>query len=477
MLAYVHFLSYLCNMIKLLLILSILTTHPNTKDANVGVMVYDYNSGKTIDSHRANAVIPPASTIKLLTTATVLEVYGENYRIKTPITYTGEIQEGVLNGDIYIEGKGDPTLGSRYVGNQSFLQNWVKEIKKAGIQQINGGIIADVSYFDQEATNPGWLWDDMGNYYAPGIFALSYLDNTQRITLNSGADGTRADIIKTSPHIPNLIFENTIMCSSSSDGAYVRGVPYGSHRFLTGTIPADRKTYVLKGDLPNPGLTLAQEFTKALIKGGISVSEKATHIAVSDSTARKKLFTHSSATLKEIIRHTNHKSDNLYAEMLFRLLASKYSTPCSIGNSTKYIRTYWNNKGINLSNCRILDGCGLAPQDAVSAAIYVDLLKYMYESKYKEAFMESLPCSGESGTLTSFLKDTELHGKVYAKSGTISGTKNFAGYILLPNENVWVFAVMINSANCKTRKLQKVIEEYLLDIYKKHYTDKIENAQ
>ena len=163
--------------------------------------------------------------------------------------------------------------------------------------------------------------------------------------------------------------------------------------------------------------------------------------------------------------------------MLYRLLASKYSTPCSIGNSTKYIRNYWKNKGINLSNCRILDGCGLAPQDAVSPAIYVDLLKYMYESKYKDAWMESLPCSGESGTLTSFLKDTELHGKVYAKSGTISGTKNFAGYILLPNENVWVFAVMINSANCKTRKLQKVIEEYLLDIYKKHYTDKIENAQ
>ena len=101
----------------------------------------------------------------------------------------------------------------------------------------------------------------------------------------------------------------------------------------------------------------------------------------------------------------------------------------------------------------------------------------MYESKYKEAFMESLPCSGESGTLTSFLKDTELHGKVYAKSGTISGTKNFAGYILLPNDNVWVFAVMINSANCKTRKLQKVIEEYLLDIYKKHYTDTLDTTK
>jgi D-alanyl-D-alanine carboxypeptidase/D-alanyl-D-alanine-endopeptidase (penicillin-binding protein 4) len=476
LLAYVHFLLYLCNMIKLLFILlSILTTHTYTKDANVGVLICDYSSGEVIDSHRANAVIPPASTIKLLTTATVLDVYGEEYRIKTPITYTGEIQNGVLEGNLYIEGKGDPTLGSKFVGNQLFLQNWVKEVRNAGITKINGSIIADLSYFDRDATNPGWLWDDIGNYYAPGVFALSYLDNTQRITLSSGADGSKAKILKTSPQIPEMTYENIISCSKTADVAYVRGMPYSNYRLLTGTIPCDRKTYVLKGDIPNPGLLLAKDFTKELVKMGIAVTNEASYISETDKTTRKTLFVHSSEPLKEIIRHTNHKSDNLYAEMLFRLLAARITTPCTIENSTKFIRTYWKEKGINLDKCRILDGSGLAPQDAISPAIYVQLLKYMYKSKYKNAFIQSLPTSGESGTLKSFLKDTELHGKIQAKSGSISGTKNFAGYIFLPNGKVWVFAVMTNSANCKTRKLQKVIEEYLLAVYNTKYLNKSSN--
>jgi D-alanyl-D-alanine carboxypeptidase/D-alanyl-D-alanine-endopeptidase (penicillin-binding protein 4) len=92
----------------------------------------------------------------------------------------------------------------------------------------------------------------------------------------------------------------------------------------------------------------------------------------------------------------------------------------------------------------------------------------MYSSTEKEAFIASLPCSGESGTIKSFLKDTELHGKVYAKSGTIGGTKNFAGYIFLPDGRIWVFAVLVNSANCRSRRIQDIIEEYLLDVYKRN---------
>ena len=82
--------------------------------------------------------------------------------------------------------------------------------------------------------------------------------------------------------------------------------------------------------------------------------------------------------------------------------------------------------------------------------------------------LASLPRSGESGKLRSFLRDTPLHGKVYAKSGTIGGTKNYAGYIFLPDGRVWVFAVMVNSANCKTRKIQNIIEQYLLDVYQRN---------
>ena len=151
--------------------------------------------------------------------------------------------------------------------------------------------------------------------------------------------------------------------------------------------------------------------------------------------------------------------------MLFRTLGSRYSIPCTIHNASEFIREFWKNRAVSFRSEKILDGCGLAPQNAISPAMYVQLLGYMYGSKNKDVFVASLPCSGESGTLSSFLRNTPLHGKVCAKSGTIGGTKNYAGYIFLPDGRVWVFAVMVNSANCKTRKIQRVIEQYLLDVY------------
>jgi D-alanyl-D-alanine carboxypeptidase/D-alanyl-D-alanine-endopeptidase (penicillin-binding protein 4) len=455
-------------MFKLFLILSILTTHPYTKDANIGVLICDYQTGDTIDAYRADAVIPPASTIKLLTTATILEIFGSDYQIQTPICYSGYIKDSTLYGNLYIEGRGDPTLGSRYVGDQQFLQKWTEEIRKAGIRHIKGDIIADASYFDLNATNPAWLWEDIGNYYAPGIAALSYMDNTMTFTLKSGICGSRAEVINTYPEAENMRFDSYVECANINyDGAYVHGIAFSNYRYLTGKIPSNRESFKIRGDMPNPPLALATDLYKHLTSNGVTVSGKATFIREKSTTStyRKTLFVHHSETLSEIIRHTNHKSDNLYAEMLFRILAYRKGTPCTIKHSVSFIKEYWKKKGLVLDNARILDGCGLAPQDALSSSMLVDLLCYMYNSKHKEAFTASLPCSGESGTLKSFLRNTELQGKVCAKSGTIGGTKNFAGYIYLPDGRVWVFAIMVNSASCKASRIQSIIEEYLLDVY------------
>lgn len=459
---------YLCPMFRLLLILSILTTHPNTKDANMGVLICDYHTGDTIDAYRSNSVIPPASTMKLLTTATAVELWGGSYTIATPITYDGYIQDGVLHGNLYIEGRGDPTFGSRYVGNHNFMYHWAKQVRQAGIRKITGDVVADASFFDADALNPAWLWEDAGNYYAPGIFALSYLDNTMNIVLQSGPIGSIATVLNTTPKVPEIEFENHIRCTHISyDGAFVHGVPYSNRRYLVGSVPSNRQTFGVKGDLPNPPLTLSRDLVTVLNASGIQVEGKANYLTekVVNASLRTTLFIHQSKSLAEVIRHTNHESDNLYAEMLFRIFGSKYSLPCTIHNSSDFVREYWKNRGVSFRSGKILDGCGLAPQDAISPAMFVQLLRYMYGSKNKDVFVESLPRSGESGTLFSFLRGTSLHGKVCAKSGTIGGTKNYAGYIFLPDGRVWVFAVMVNSANCKSRKIQQVIEQYLLDVY------------
>lgn len=455
-------------MLKLLFILSILTTHPNTRDANIGVLICDYHTGDTIDSYRPNAVIPPASTMKLITSATALELWGGDYRIQTPITYSGYIQNGTLYGNLYIEGRGDPTFGSRYVGDNAFMYKWVRHLREAGIQHITGSIIADLSYFDGNALNPSWLWEDAGNYYAPSIFALSYQDNALNIVLRSGAIGSIAEILYTTPEIPELEFENHIRCTHITyDGAFVHGVPYNNTRYLTGSVPSNRQTFGVRGDMPNPGLILARDFTKLLRASGIPVDSTEQYLSEkpSNAPARQTLFTHESEPLYEIIRHLEQESDNLYAEMIFRTFGAKYSIPCSIHNATDFVREFWKNRGISFRSAKILDGCGLAPQETISPAMYVQLLRYMYGSKQKDTFLATLPCSGESGTLCSFLRDTPLHGKVCAKSGTIGGTKNYAGYLFLPDGRVWIFAIMVNSANCKTRKIQHIIEQYLLDVY------------
>ena len=121
-----------------------------------------------------------------------------------------------------------------------------------------------------------------------------------------------------------------------------------------------------------------------------------------------------------------------------------------------------------MQNAIIKDGCGLAPQDAVSAKAFVQLLSVMYHSANRDAWMASLPVSGQSGTLTSLCPKTALEGRIHAKSGTIAGTKNFAGYIDAPNGDTWVFAILINSAPGKAKNVQHVIQNYLLDVYKQY---------
>ena len=443
----------------------ILADNALTRYANISISIKDMSTGEIIASHRPNHVVPPASTMKLLTTATALEVFGEDHCFSTFIEYSGSIENGVLYGDIYIKGGGDPLLGNLEDG-QNCLNIWTREIHKAGIKTIKGKVIADMSLYDADAINSYWVWGDIGNYYAPGIFSLAYMDNTMNIQLKSGPIGTVAQVIKTVPEVPGVVFENHIRCTEIDyDGAFVHGMPYNNCRYLVGSIPSNLGVFGVKGDIPNPGLLLAQHLTNTLRASNIVVEQEASYIAEANKVHRTLIYENLSLPLKEIVRRTNMYSVNLYAEMLFRNLGCLVSKPSTIHNSEMFIRQFWKNRGVDLSSCVLHDGSGLSPQNVISATTFLQLLTYMKGSENAEAFYLSLPVSGESGTLRTFLDGTPLSGRVHAKSGTIMGTRNYAGYISLPNGKEWEFAILINSANGKSRKIMKVIENYLLDVY------------
>ena len=435
----------------------------------MSVLVQNLTTGEIIDSHRADKVVPPASVMKLLTTGAALETLGPGFRFPTILEYTGSIVNGELRGDLYIRGGCDPSLG--FKGRTAFLTKWVQAIKAAGITRISGAVIADMTMLDGEAQNPGWLCEDAGNYYAPGIFALNYYGNTMNIVLQSGEPGTVAKVVKTEPQVDDICFINRIRCDKIAyDGAFVSGLPYSRERYLTGAVPSNLGTFGVKGDLPNPGLLLARHLTTKLREAGVDVANEAGYEADYNPLLppRTELYVHYSEPLSEIIKETNINSNNLYAEALFRYLGTRFTLPGTIHNSQEILRDFWRRRGVAVQNAIIKDGCGLAPQDAVSAKAFVQLLTVMANSSNKEAWMASLPVSGQSGTLKSLCPKTALEGRIHAKSGTIAGTKNFAGYIDAPNGDTWVFAILINSAPGKAKNVQTVIQKYLLDVYSAH---------
>ena len=447
--------------------ISVFANSPFTSTANITLLVQDLQTGEVIDSYRAKNVAPPASVMKLLPTATALEAWGADYRFCTYLEYSGYIDHGVLHGNLYVRGTGDPTLGSQKVGDRHFLNKWVKAVKDAGIREIRGCVSADLSYFDADAVNPGWIWEDIGNYYAPGIYALSYMDNTMNVVLRSGAVGSIAEVQYTVPEVPGVKFDNHIRCTSiTHDGAFVHGAAYSYTRYLTGSVPSNQGSFGVQGDLPNPGLLLVQHFSQRLESSGINVTAQPSYIAEADGVKRTLLYTWLSPPLADIIKETNIHSNNMYAESVFRTFGASSSLPCTIHNSAEFEKEFWLRRGVDIRSARIVDGCGLAPQDALSAETLVQLLTYMYNSPNRDAFYASLPVSGQSGTLRSLLPGTELSGRVHDKSGTIAATKNFAGYIELPDGRTWVFAVMVSFGNGKAKQIQSVIGNYLLDLYR-----------
>jgi D-alanyl-D-alanine carboxypeptidase/D-alanyl-D-alanine-endopeptidase (penicillin-binding protein 4) len=176
------------------------------------------------------------------------------------------------------------------------------------------------------------------------------------------------------------------------------------------------------------------------------------------------LYIHRSRPLSDIIREINVESNNHYAEHLIRTIgrmknANIYSDPLKEG--IDFVNTFWKSKGISTSSLFMYDGCGLAPQNAVSPVFLCDLLSYMHKkSLYSKVFFNSLPKAGEEGTLKYFMNKTKYAGKIGAKSGSINGVQCYAGY-LMDGSKKYVFAVMVNKFNGTNAEIRRAIEKFL----------------
>lgn len=452
---------------------------PYMRGASFSLVVKDVQEGKTVYSYDTDRLQSPASVLKTVATATALEILGEDYRYPTTLEYDGILESGTLEGNLYIKGSGDPSLGSSHFapGQNKFLSTWIAALQKAGIKHITGSVISDESIFDTEGVSIKWLREDMGNYYAPGSYGISIFDNMYKLSLQTGAAGTRPVLKGTEPDIPFIRFKNYLKAAPvSSDSAYFIGAPLDDVRYLYGVLPANREAYVLKGDIPDPALYLARYLTDQLQQKGIRVdgSPSCYRIEVEENRwkkgERKEIVTTYSPTLREIASVCNHVSHNLYADALVKTVGLQYKPRrnemiSSFGRGVQVVKEYWEKKGLDVFPLRMNDGSGLAPADKVSAGFMGELLVYMAtESAVSDAFIASLPQAGIEGSVRNFLKGSKLQGKAHLKSGGITGVRSYAGYITKDGKT-YAVAVFSNNYSCPMSRMTGALEKLLLQLF------------
>ena len=451
---------------------------PYMRGASFSLVVKDVQEGRTVYSYDTDRLQSPASVLKTVATATALEILGEDYRYPTTLEYDGILENGTLEGNLYIKGSGDPSLGSSHFapGQNKFLSTWIAALQKAGIKHITGSVISDESIFDTEGVSIKWLREDMGNYYAPGSYGISIFDNMYKLSLQTGAAGTRPVLKGTEPDIPFIRFKNYLKAAPvSSDSAYIIGAPLDDVRYLYGVLPANREAYVLKGDIPDPALYLARYLTDQLQQKGIRVdgSPSCYRIEVEENRwkkgERKEIVTTYSPTLREIASICNHVSHNLYADALVKTVGLQYKPRrnemiSSFGRGVQVVKEYWEKKGLDVFPLRMNDGSGLAPADKVSAGFMGELLVYMAtESAVSDAFIASLPQAGIEGSVRNFLKGSKLQGKARLKSGGITGVRSYAGYITKDGKT-YAVAVFSNNYSCSMSRMTGALERLLLQL-------------
>lgn len=437
--------------------------------AQVGIQIIELETGTPVFELNPKKMFVPASVMKLVTSATALELLGPQYRFHTSLGYTGEIRNGVLYGDLVIRGGGDPALGSEYFSGHYFLphfaETWIRQLKERGIRRIEGNLVLDGSCYDTEKVPDTWIWEDLGNYYGAGVSGLTVYDNLVRIHFRSPVRaGLPTEIRSVYPQVEGLTFRNEVVSSNDRhDLAWVFGSPLDGTRVIRGTIPKNRNLFTIKASNPYPEKVLAADLLHQLAGEGIYISGRVNYTKT-DTALFNQIFFTESPPLREIISVMNHESVNLFAEHLVMQMATENKGFGNRQTGLHIIKDYWKEKGLDTGMLMMEDGSGLSPVSAVSPAFLTALLRHMATvSVHSESFVLSLPAAGE-GTLSSFSRELFTRNSLRAKSGSMKRVRCYAGYFQNDAGQKLVFVFMVNHFEGSHQKLIAALQNMLVEL-------------
>ncbi len=417
-----------------------LTKDPVLKNANWGFVIYDPKTKEIISSYNEKAPLIPASTTKLLTTETALNLLGADYRWTTQVEYSGNIDEnGVLTGDLYVIGSGDPSLGTNKAGASSYAvltDDIVYAIKEKGIKKVNGNVIMQTAVFKGNKIQnlpANIVWQDFKDYYLPVGNTSSVEPREEKIATSSSFKNAGSRYFYMSPYTQKLVYTDTYNASGIS--TKIAAAP----AYLTKNLRA------------------------VLAKSGIRISGATLTETLATTTpdeVRNVIYTYKSPTLNEIVYYTNQHSDNALAEATLKMVGYKKMGDQTLSSGIQTVKDHLNSSSFDVEGFNYVDGSGLSRSHAVTPLAQVKFLSSIMDKNYFKDYFDSLPIGGQTGTLKKMFQGTG-YGHVFAKTGTLSKVKTLAGYIKTDSGRTLAFSLLVNNFNGSTAQVKSKMEQVL----------------
>lgn len=442
---------------------------PNAQ-AVVGVHAVQLRTGKVLHDQLGANSFTPASNTKLFSAALALTRLGPDHTFETRLAADVEPgADGVLRGDLYWIGGGDPTLGSRSYARfrddaklADVIEQFAGAIEKRGIRHIAGNIIGDDSRYPRDLYPVGWTVDDSIADYGAPVSALTIHDNVQALSISPWA-------VRVTPAIEYFTVFNQVGVGQEPNIQVERAAMGSRQLLLSGQSPGDKTVTELVA-VEDPAHFAAAILHDALLRRGIRVDGQPT---VRSRRAGEPLplkpavtfVTRTSPPLIEVLRVMEKVSQNLFAEIVLREVALVRSGEGTRQAANREMNQFLWQAGVNPDCCYFQDGSGLSRQTLVTPRAVAKVLAFMNKSEHREAWLGLMPVGGVDGSLTRrFDFDKESGKRIRAKTGSLSHVAALSGYATSKTHGEVAFSIILNHFNGYAAEAREIIDKIAVAI-------------
>ena len=398
-----------------------LTTQPEFRNAQWGVLIVNPRTGDTLYSKNAGKLFMPASNLKIITSAVALTLLGPEYTYKTTFLTNGERRDSLLDGDLLVIGRGDPTVSDRMrVLATTVMDALGDSLRAHGIRQVSGSIARVGNAFPDSIYGYGWQWDDLGEYYGAGVDELIFNEGMAPTTLRPPPDTVR----------------DSLYPGPAKD-------------------PAKAYLDALKDGLARKGIR---------VEGGVRDSILSTPFKMDT------IFVFASLPLRDILPAMMKKSQNQIAEIMLRTIGLERTGIGKADSARRVVGDQLLAWGVQPDGFLIRDGSGLSDNDLVTPETIVRVLDRIQRDTSFPTYYNSLPVAGVDGTLDKRMKGTPAEGNVHAKTGTLAKARNLSGYVTTADGERLIFSVMANNTTAPGSMVTGVADQIgaALAVYRGH---------